>query len=308
MTGVVSAYLGKIQKYLNQSDVEEIVACRPGEIMLYKRGATSPRLVDDKALTEAYWRDLASALANRERRPFGDLYPHLSVMLDGGHRAAFSIGPAVQERVAVAIRLFRPVSIEYSDFGMDATLASRVQDAVRCGSNILISGGTSSGKTTLLRRMTKDIPIHERLITVEDVRELIDMPHKNLTQYSVFEGYDDEGGGDYASVMDIAMRMRPDRIITGELRIDNSWSVVRLLNTGHRGFMATLHADDPRAAMHAIKTMIGMANRPNDSVIEFLESQIDIILQVGRSHETGERRVLEVLDLAEKREEKRNAA
>lgn len=302
MVGIVSTYTKRLSKYLGDRTLEEIVACRPGELLAYKKGATEPKVVRDDNLTEEFWRDLASALANRERRSFDEDNPHLSVMLDGAHRAAFSIGPSVSNRVAVAIRLFRPTKFEYSDFGFNDNLSEEFKEKVRSGANILISGATSSGKTSLLRRAAKDIPLTDRLITVEDVRELVDLPHTNITQYTVFEGQGQATkGADYASVMDIAMRMRPDRILAGELRIDNSWSVMRLLNTGHRGFMATLHAESCRGALMAIETMIGMAGHPNEGVRSFLEEMIDLVIQVKRDPISGRRVVSEVLDLSQLR-------
>jgi len=171
----------------------------------------------------------------------------MSTKLPGGHRFEAMIGKAVDSGLSVSIRMNRNMPLSLEDFGLPSSIQNELIKAVREGESILVSGGTSSGKTTFLKALIQYIPLEKRVLTVEDTPEL-EVPHLNKVHYLVNRN-EKSPVISWPQVIDHLMRSRPDVIIAGELSIANTFALISLLDTGHRGFMTTVHSNSAKLAI-----------------------------------------------------------
>ena len=165
--------------------------------------------------------------------------------------------------------------------------------AVKSHQNIVISGGTSTGKTTFLNALLQEIPMDERIITIEDTRE-VNAPHGNLLNLIAAKG---DQGRSLATIQDLleaTLRLRPDRIILGELRGKEAYTFLRAINTGHPGSICTLHADSPAGAIEQLSLMVLQANLglSRNEIKDYVSSMIDIVVQLKRE---GSRRYISAI-------------
>ncbi len=238
-------------------------------------------------------------------------HPLLAATLPTGERIQIVLPPAAKHGPALSIRkqVFRDLSIaEYGKLGAfesvhvitddnadnDDTELRRLLDegkiegfiaqAARRRKNILLSGGTSSGKTTFLNAILKEVPIEERIITIEDTPELIP-PHPNALSLLVSKGGQSVANVTIQDLLEASLRMRPDRILLGELRGKEAYSFLRAVNTGHPGSITTVHADSPHSALEQICLMVIQANLglKREEIMAYIRSIIDIVIQLKRS-------------------------
>jgi Flp pilus assembly CpaF family ATPase len=200
--------------------------------------------------------------------------------------------------LSVSIRMFRHAGVTLADFGLAGPWAEKVAGAVKAGKTIFVSGGTSSGKTTLLNLLVEEIPREKRILTVEDTRELV-VPHRDRNHFTPPRH---AGTGpaavDYAKIIDHLMRSRPDIVIAGELSIANTFPSLRLLNTGHKGFMCTVHANGARLALEeATPFNCNLAGHRIVDLARYLRRTVDLVIQVMRLA-GGRRRVVEIWEPA----------
>jgi type IV secretion system protein VirB11 len=172
-------------------------------------------------------------------------------------------------------------------------IAEFLRAAVRARKNIIVSGGTSTGKTTFLNALLKEVPRDERLIVIEDTPE-VRLEHANAVGLVAVRGALGEASVSVEDLLQASLRMRPDRIILGELRGAEAYSFLRAVNSGHPGSITTVHADSPRAAVEQIALMVvqGGANLGRGEIIEYVGGVVDIAVQLSRSD--GRRIVSEV--------------
>lgn len=290
---ILDAQLAPIWGWLTRRDVLEVVAVEPGAVLIEtERGWRQERAAK---LTERYWRSLCEVLANRLGRLFcAERQPQISTRLPGGHRFEAMAGVAVEGGVSVSIRVARRRLFELTDYGLSSAMANEIIGRIVAGDNTIISGGTSSGKTTFLNSVLRHIPATDRVLTVEDTREIILTHVRNRAHYEV----DRHGAGavGYPQIFDHLMRSRPDRIIAGELSIASAQPTLMLLSTGHRGFLTTLHADSAREALESAfydrLQLGGGADRNQQHLADYLRRTVDLVVQVSRAD--GQRRVTEV--------------
>ena len=173
-----------------------------------------------------------------------------------------------------------------------------LRDAVRQRRNILISGGTSSGKTTFLNALLREIPLSERLIMIEDAPEL-QVRHPNAVGLIAARGGPGEASVSTDDLLIAALRMRPDRIILGEIRGSEALTFLRAVNTGHPGSLTTIHADSPARAIDQLALLVQQANNGLswDETVRYISRSIDIVVQLGRTN--GIRQVEAITDLRE---------
>jgi Flp pilus assembly CpaF family ATPase len=292
---VLAAKLEPIEPLLRRRGLVEINANRPGEAWLeFADGRrTAERM---PALTHHYWRGLCHVLANGAGKVFDpETQPFVSERLPGGHRFEGMISGISEWGLSISIRLYRESGATLDDFGLTGEWRDLVLGHVRAGSNIIVSGGTSAGKTTLLNKLIPEIPNSKRILTVEDTRELR-VPHADCNHFvpprHVAHGRPPPV--DFARIIDHLMRSRPDIVIPGELSIANTFPTLRLLNTGHRGLMCTVHANSARLALEeAIPFNCNLAGVKVVNLVEYLRRTVDLVIQVQKIGD-GKRRVTEI--------------
>jgi len=188
---------------------------------------------------------------------------------------------------------------------LSGSLKEEVIGRVKEGANCIVSGGTSTGKTTFLRQLIKHIPSSRRIITVEDTREIFIKNHSQCVHHLVpRNGSTEQQRKNYADVIDHMVRSRPDMIVLGEVSNSNSFPIVRLLNTGHAGFFTTVHANDANLALsNAIPQNISMNGQDASGIETVLRDTVDMVIQINKyeSDKSSKRLVSEVLFPKEKR-------
>jgi type IV secretion system protein VirB11 len=301
------------------ADVEEIALNRPGEVWVKKAGGNWRACADD-SLSEAYVLLLCRQLANVGGQAFHpSRMPILYATLPEGHRFTALVGSAVRydmgdhRGIAVNVRVFDPTRRMTLDryglqkmaplaaaplrHGQQRYAASPLEDlleAVQSREAILISGATSTGKTSFLNAIVHHLPAEARVLTVEDAREVM-LPHANRV-HLVVSRTESVNGIDFMRVVDAVVRMTPDVIICGEIGITNAPAVFRLMTTGHTNFMATIHANSPEAALRAFYQNLAQANPGLDAgaAVDIIASAFGRIVQIDR---LGARRVVTAIDI-----------
>ena len=289
---VLDTALRPLARFLNKRNLVELTVNEPGEVGLElmrdgRNGIRDQGYVWEKApdLTLEYWEELCHVLANGQGHRF-DLIeqPRVSCQLPGGHRYEAMLGKVVSSGISVSVRMKRRAQVGLADFGLIGDPFKRLTELIARGGNVIVSGGTASGKTTFLNLLLEVIPEHRRLFVIEDTAEL-EVPHKNQTRRLVSRNETGVAIG-YAEIFDHAMRSRPDQVLLGELSIPNTYSALRLLNTGHRGFLATIHADSPELALDEAffqnLAFAGDARMSSDYLSRYLRRTVDAVLQVAK--------------------------
>jgi type IV secretion system protein VirB11 len=314
-TVALETFLKPLAQYLEESGVSEISINQPGEIWIEKRG--DMRRENAPELDQEHLLALGRLIAEYTHQEISSEKPILSATLPGGHRVQVIFPPAAVD-VCISIRKPSGLAMElktYEDqeaFGVtlenrptnddealnsacrEGRLADLIRLAVRAKKNILISGGTSTGKTTFLNACLKEIPIAERIITIEDAREVV-VPHPNRVHLLSSRGDQGQAKVTPQQLLEASLRLRPDRIIMGELRGAEAFSFLRAVNTGHPGSIATLHADSPDMAFEQIALMVMQAGTELDypQIMDYVRRIIDLVIQLRRG-EKGRRYVSEV--------------
>mgnify|MGYP006277008963 CR=1 FL=1 len=313
----LDSFLGPLRSYLDQKDVTDIWINRPGEVWIETASGriecSNEPLLTDQALDR-----LARQVASFSHQGFNREQPLLSASLPDGSRIQVIGPPATREGFAVAIRrhnlsdiplgalsesgLFDAIETDASQRAGDelqALLDKRdfngfLKTAVRQRKTILLSGGTSSGKTTLLNALIKEIPQAERLVVIEDAPE-VRLIHANAVGLIATRGGEGEAQVDVEDLLQASLRMRPDRIMLGELRGKEAFSFLRAVNTGHPGSITTLHADSPAGAIDqiALLSLMNGARLDWNTITSYVRRVIEVIVQMRRVG--GERRVVEVV-------------
>ncbi len=287
--------LDALEPLLRDPEVTEVMVNGHGPVWIERRGALEATEVRLTART-------TYQLIERVVTPLGLRVDRTSPLLDArlvdGSRVNVIIPPLAVDGPCITIRRFgaRPIPLdELCDEGVQALLVW----AVERRSNVLVSGGTGAGKTTLLNALAAVIPADERVITVEDAAELR-LPGRHVVRLEARPANaDGVGAVPIRSLVRNALRMRPDRIIVGEVRGGEALDMVQAMNTGHEGSLSTCHANSPADALRRLETMVLMSDvaLPLDAVREQMASAIDLVLHVARQAD-GARRVTEVAEVA----------
>jgi len=271
-------------RYIMRPKLIEIAAVRPGELLMEFAGRDEWVAEEVPALTLDYWEALARNLAHLDGVTYdADTAPIVSTKLPGGHRVEMFLGRWVESHISVSIRIYRDLELTVEHFGVKGAVADRIRAAIRGRLNIIVSGGTSSGKTTLTNALLKEIPSAERVLTVEDVRELRLKHLHNRGHYAV----DRHGRGvQYDRILDHLMRSSPGRIICGELSMRNASAVLLLFSTGHRGFLTTLHCNGCYEALHSAfhdRVALSGVTVDRDYLTDYLRRNVDLVIQVAKT-------------------------
>lgn len=277
-------YLGPLLAYMTTDKLEkarEVILNKPGEVG-YEMMDGSWEFVEAPELTEELLMDATRVLASRFGLVFGPSTPVLSCKMPQGHRVQVVAGSGCKNGFAMSIRLVKEEKFTIDNYNLSEEDKERIIDSIKTAKTILVSGGTSSGKTSFTNVVLSYIPMHERLITLEDVPEL-EVPHHNHLPLLFGGSNVDEMIGE---MLNACLRMRPDRIILGEIRKENAFAFCSAINTGHSGSMSTIHANNPKMAVDAIINRVMMNGDIPESAMNVLRRQLkeDIygVIQLNR--------------------------
>jgi pilus assembly protein CpaF len=246
--------------------------------------------------------NIANRIVSQVGRRIDESQPLCDARLLDGSRVNIIVPPLAIDGPSISIRKFSKKNITLDvmarQSNISANMATVLKIAARSRLNILISGGTGSGKTTLLNAMSQMIDPGDRIVTIEDAAELqLQQPHvvRLETRPPSLEG---SGEITMRDLVKNSLRMRPDRIIMGEVRSSEAVDMLQAMNTGHEGSLSTIHANKPREALTRLENMVGMAgiNLPSKAVRTQIAAALDVIVQVSRMRD-GMRRVTHIMEV-----------
>ena len=292
--------LGPLEPLLADEGVNDIMINGPGQVYVERRGKLE--LTDVRFRDNAHVMNIAQRIVTRVGRRVDETCPIADARLPDGSRVNIIAPPLAIDGCSISIRKFSKKSITLDVMerqgNISENLAKVLKIAAACGLNVVISGGTGSGKTTMLNAMSQLIDPGDRVVTIEDAAELqLQQPHvvRLETRPPNLEG---TGEITMRDLVKNALRMRPDRIICGEVRGAEALDMLQAMNTGHDGSMCTLHANNPREALTRMENMIGMAgvNLTGKAVRTQIVGAVNLIVQVSRMRD-GIRRVTHVTEI-----------
>ena len=314
----LQSYLAPLAPWLERPDITEILVNRPQEIWIERQGAAQMERIEVADLTGTALSRLVTQVARANHQGVSRANPLLSGLLPGGERIQIVAPPATRADLAIAIRKHVQVDLDLADYAAagafdgvtvredgaqtatDLDLRQRLDRgdiigfldaAVAARKTILIAGGTSSGKTTFLNALLKRIDPGERIITIEDTPE-VSLDRPNALGLVAVRGDTGEANVTTEDLLQAALRMRPDRLLLGEMRGSEAFSFLRAVNTGHPGSISTIHANSCAGAIEqvALLALQARVNLGRAEIIAYARSVIDIIVQVKR--DIGGRRVV----------------
>jgi len=291
---------GPIDPLLNDPEVTEVMANGPYDIYMEKAGRITKS--DVRFVDEVHLRRIIDKIVGQIGRRVDEATPMVDARLPDGSRVNAIIAPLAIGGPFLTIRKFAVDPYQEADLISFGTLTQRVADflraCVRGRLNILISGGTGSGKTTTLNVVSAYIPGDERIITVEDAAELQLHQEHVLTLESRPANIEGQGAVAIRDLVKNTLRMRPDRIVVGEVRDAAALDMLQAMNTGHDGSLTTVHSNGPRDTLSRIETMVLMAgfDLPVRAIREQVASAVDLIVHVARLKD-GTRRVTHVTEV-----------
>ena len=292
--------LGPIEPLVNDPLVSDIMINGPERVFVERKGKLM--LTNVKFESHAQLRTIVDRIVSAVGRRVDESAPMVDARMIDGSRFNAIIPPLALDGACVSIRRFGTVPITWEDLVRFGSCPSPVMEvlkgSVQSALNMIISGGTGSGKTTLLNVLSSFIPQKERIITIEDSAELqLQQDHvvRLETRAANQEG---KGAVSQRELVKNCLRMRPDRIILGEIRGGEAIDMLTAMNTGHEGSLATVHANSPTDALARFETMvgIGMPNMGDKSIRETIARALDLIVQQARLSD-GSRRIIGVTEV-----------
>lgn len=289
VTGTVEHLLLPLSRYLDDKNAVEIMVTECGSIWVEKRtGDWKQERVPET--TFEWWRNLAHAISIATGQAFSERRPLVKASLPGGHRLCLMLGSNVIQKdgegVAAAIRLFRRRGRKLDDFGLDKTGADLLIGAIRARDTVLVAGGTGSGKTTLTQILC-DVMEDMRPVYIEDTEEL--QPNQPAAVRLLVSPASADTEIDYPHVLDALTRLRPDRVVLGELTVDNAFITMRTLNMGMDGMVTTLHANSAGDAIPAMVQLLALKGFNAPEADKFFRQKIGVCVHCARD---GSRRVI----------------
>ncbi len=292
--------LGPLEPLLADPTISDILVNTYSQVYVERRGKlelTDVHFADNRHLLK-----IIDRIVSRIGRRVDESSPMVDARLSDGSRVNAIIPPLALDGPLLSIRRFSVVPLKMDDLvrykSVTPAMAEVIAGLVKSKCNLLISGGTGSGKTTLLNIMSSFIPHSERVVTIEDAAELqLQQPHvvRLETRPPNVEG---KGEVTQRALVRNSLRMRPDRVIIGEVRGAEAMDMLQAMNTGHEGSMATVHANTPRDALSRVENMVNMAemNLPAKAIRQQICSAISVVVQVSRMPD-GKRKLLSLQEI-----------
>ncbi len=302
-------YLAPLSRWLDAPDITDILVNRPGEVWF--DGPQGMQRAEAPEVTAVMLQRLAQQIAAYTSQGVSREHPLLAAVLPEGARVQIVAPPATREHISLAIRKHVVSDLTLADYESngafahvrranaserdpaDAELSTMLNrgeiraffsKAVKAGKNIVISGGTATGKTTFLNALLKEVPQGDRLVVIEDTPE-VKLWHPNAVGLVAVKSELGEAQVGVDELLRAALRMRPDRLLVGEIRGPEAFTFLRAVNTGHPGSLTTVHADSPEAALEQIAFMTLQAGLTltRQDVIAYARDVIDIVVQLART-------------------------
>jgi pilus assembly protein CpaF len=292
--------LGPLELLLHDPTVSDILVNRFDQVYVERNGRLEETTVVFK--DERHLQQIIERIVSSIGRRIDESSPMVDARLADGSRVNAIIPPLALDGSCVSIRRFRTDKLGADDLvGRESwtePMKVFLDAAVRCRLNIIVSGGTGAGKTTLLNILSSFVNDNERVVTIEDAAELkLRQRHvvRLETRPANIEG---KGAIRQRELVVNALRMRPDRIVVGEVRSEEALDMLQAMNTGHDGSLTTIHANSPRDALYRLDTMVAMANLniPEKAIRQQISSAVDVIVQVSRMAD-GTRKVTAISEL-----------
>jgi pilus assembly protein CpaF len=291
---------GPIEPLLRDSSVSEVMVNGPHRVYVERSGRL--QVTDVEFADEAHLRRVIDRIVSRVGRRVDEASPMVDARLPDGSRVNAVVSPIALDGSSLTIRKFSRDPFSVEDLITFGTLTRQTADllraCVRGRLNVVVSGGTGSGKTTMLNVLSGFVPADERIVTVEDAAEL--QLHQDHVVRLESRPPNAEGRGSISTrdLVKNALRMRPDRIVVGEVRDGAALDMLQAMNTGHDGSLTTLHANTPRDALARLETLVLMAGMdlPVRAIREQVASAVDLIIQVSRLKD-GSRKITHITEV-----------
>ena len=321
MSSPLQHYLKRYSEILNQDGVEEIMINSPGSMFIEKAGQPIYEIVDPEITYESL-KQLSNLVASYSKQMVNSKNTLLSASLPTGERVQIVLPPSCETgKICLCIRkpssdnhsleslkalgvFDRIAPLEDTHKALNDRLKSLLSNhkyveflklSVESAKNVVISGGTSSGKTTLANALLKHIPSHERVITIEDVREVF-LEQENKVHLLASKGSVSTAKADISDLFGACLRLRPDRIMLSEIRGAEAYDFLNSITSGHPGAITTVHADSVRLAIERLARYVG--DHPSGLMIndkeKYIRQAIDVIVQVQKDNKTGWRGITDI--------------
>lgn len=280
---VLASILAPLAVHYDPLDVMEVRMSAPERITIEKTDASKIEVVD-ATLTLGRIKRICTNLANRYGVIFnGDDAPKISCNLPEGHRFECLVGSSAEDGVSLSIRCKQPYQIEFARYGLEEELSAQIIDYVTSDKHILVSGGTKTGKTTLLNLLLRQIPTSTRLVLAQDTPEIDRAQFPDCVSLLSSRGGSAPSMLDWQGVYDHINRISPDRVVFGEISTENAFCALSILNSGASGFMCTLHAESPAQALDSkFDQVVAMAGYHIPPVKTYLGALVDMVIQIKR--------------------------
>lgn len=292
--------LGPLEKFLEDSDITEIMVNGPEKIYVERQGKLT--LTGSRFTDEEHLRKVIERIVTKVGRRIDESSPLVDARLSDGSRVNAIIPPLAVSGSSLTIRKFGRVPLTVNNLislgSMSPEIAELLQACVRARLNIIVSGGTGTGKTTMLNVLSSFLPADERIVTIEDAVELQLQQDHVVRLESRPRNIEGKGEIGIRELVRNSLRMRPDRIVIGEVRGGESLDMLQAMNTGHDGSISTVHANSPRDAISRLETLVLMAGMdlPLRAIREQIASAINLIVHISRLRD-GSRRITHVTEV-----------
>jgi pilus assembly protein CpaF len=292
--------LGPIEPFMHDPSVTDVLVNSHDQIYVERYGKL--HLTGARFKDELHLRKIIDRIVSAVGRRIDESCPMVDARLPDGSRVNAIIPPLAIDGACLSVRRFSADPLELEDLitlsSLSEDIGELLKGMVRARLNVLISGGTGTGKTTLLNVLSRFVPPNERIITIEDSAEL-QLKQEHVVRLET-KPANIEGKGEITQrdLVRNSLRMRPDRIIVGEVRGAEVVDMLQAMNTGHDGSLTTIHANSPRDALLRLETLVAIAglNIPNDAMRRYISSAMDIVIQVARLID-GSRKLVSIQEI-----------
>lgn len=291
---------GPLQRLLDDEDISEIMVNRADQIYIERRGKLV--LADTRFKSEEHLRRVIERIVSKVGRRIDESSPFVDARLEDGSRVNAVIPPLAVNGSSLTIRKFSktPLTVQnLINFGtLTPEMAELLDACVKAKLNIIVSGGTGTGKTTLLNVLSSFLPHGDRIVTIEDAVELQIQQQHVVRLESRPPNTEGKGAVTIRDLVRNSLRMRPDRIVIGEVRGGESLDMLQAMNTGHDGSLSTVHSNSPRDAVARLETLVLMAGMdlPLRAIREQIASAVHLVIQISRLRD-GSRRITHVTEI-----------